>query len=500
MWRRTLPILVALWLAACTAAPTASPTPPTTGVEHLPTATASPRPATATRRPTITPTSGRTATPSASATVSATATPSITPTPPGIATAASLTPAPAAVCVPTDPDSGLLPTFLTPPEGHIDLSKLDLYLREAADYLDSVGPQGILTTLADLGQREGIDYVYVDLTNDGVPELALSLGLGRGPLTVFGCQAGHYQILLSIETDNFFSPDVLAAIDLDHDGQRELVTEALSCGLGACLAVNIWGWNGAGFESMVNTDLGFFTMIGGTFSDAPSAWVQDVDGDGFVEVLLTGGIPSGNERDFEGPWRVETDTYAWNGAWFVARTQAFTSPEYRFQALQDADLSVSEADYAAALANYLAVINDDTLDWWSPTKKDNWIANSETRWTNDPTPTPLPGDGGLERTQLSAYAYFRLALLHLLQGQPAEAQAAYDTLQAQYAASAAGRPYAELGAAFWSAYTADQSIPSGCAAAQAYAAVHPDLLTPLGSAYHGWQSPTYTPAMICPFP
>ena len=38
-----------------------------------------------------------------------------------------------------------------------------------------------------------------------------------------------------------------------------------------------------------------------------------------------------------------------------------------------------------------------------------------------------------------------------------------------------------------------------CAAAIGYAAAHPQILTPLGSDYHGAQSHRYVPADVCPF-
>jgi hypothetical protein len=89
-------------------------------------------------------------------------------------------------------------------------------------------------------------------------------------------------------------------------------------------------------------------------------------------------------------------------------------------------------------------------------------------------------------------------LLHLLQGQAAEAEVAYNTLQSQYA-TGAGQPYAELGAAFWTTYGLHQNLEAACRAARIYAELHADLLTPLGSDYHGWQSLNYTPEFICTF-
>ena len=52
---------------------------------------------------------------------------------------------------------------------------------------------------------------------------------------------------------------------------------------------------------------------------------------------------------------------------------------------------------------------------------------------------------------------------------------------------------------FWDAYQSSRRMYNACAAAIAYADSHPEILVPLGSDYHGWQSHTYTPADVCPF-
>jgi hypothetical protein len=56
-----------------------------------------------------------------------------------------------------------------------------------------------------------------------------------------------------------------------------------------------------------------------------------------------------------------------------------------------------------------------------------------------------------------------------------------------------------MATAFWDAYQSSGKMYAGCAAAIQYAAEHLDILTPLGSDYHGWQSHTYVPADVCPF-
>jgi len=48
-------------------------------------------------------------------------------------------------------------------------------------------------------------------------------------------------------------------------------------------------------------------------------------------------------------------------------------------------------------------------------------------------------------------------------------------------------------------FTSTQKMYDGCAAAIQYAVEHPEILTPLGSDYHGWQSHIYRPADVCPF-
>ena len=221
-------ILVALWLAACTAAPTASPTPPATAMAQLPTATASPRPATATRLPTITPTPSRTATHTRPPTATATITPSPSNTFDPQATVATATPAPAAVCPTADPNASPSLDFLTPPDGFYELGNSDSYQQQALDYLNLAGPDGIRLAMAAQGKIEGVDYAYADLTNDGVSEIVLPLGL----IHVFGCQEGHYKDLLTVGPTDILTPRIGGIADLNKDGLPELLTKSLTEAVG----------------------------------------------------------------------------------------------------------------------------------------------------------------------------------------------------------------------------------------------------------------------------
>ena len=104
-----------------------------------------------------------------------------------------------------------------------------------------------------------------------------------------------------------------------------------------------------------------------------------------------------------------------------------------------------------------------------------------------------------EYPRLAAYAYYRIMLLHLVQGQEAEAASTYQTLQETFGTDSYTAPYVEMASAFWERYQSTKKMYDGCAAAIQYVVEHPEILTPLGSDYHGWQSHIYEPADVCPF-
>jgi hypothetical protein len=114
--------------------------------------------------------------------------------------------------------------------------------------------------------------------------------------------------------------------------------------------------------------------------------------------------------------------------------------------------------------------------------------------------TPAPGaPEPTEYPRLAAYAYYRIMILHLMQNHESDASTVYNTLQEKFSNDPYGQPYVEMAIAFWNAYQSTHKMYDGCAAAIEYAAEHPDILTPLGSDYHGSQSHIYKPEDVCPF-
>ena len=120
------------------------------------------------------------------------------------------------------------------------------------------------------------------------------------------------------------------------------------------------------------------------------------------------------------------------------------------------------------------------------------------------TPTPFPTMPPVipdltEYPKLAAYSYYRIMLINIVQGSEAGANSTYNTLQQNFGNNPYGHPYVEMATAFWNAYQSAHKMYDGCAAAIEYAAGHPEILTPLGSDYHGGQSKIYQPEDICPF-
>lgn len=353
-----------------------------------------------------------------------------------------------------------------------------------------------------------------DLTGDGSQEMVFS---EFGKLFIYGCSAGKYKTIFELEGTQH-EPYVDEIIDLNKNGIPELIISNHERRY--FHSIRLIEWNESEFLSLIEIKvmnytytpagkISIYDWFGGTGFDYK---ITDITRDGFKEVIAVDEVPVDPSVLSSGlPWRNETLTLGWNGEHFVIiKKEQYTSAIYRFQAVQDADRLTLAQDYAEALRLYQNIIFDDHLDWWSKDRKfyeskttlDTWFHDAQ-KWfieTATPFPTLPPVSPDItEYPRLAAYAYYRIILLHTHLGQMDEAQTQYATLQAKYPAGSPGHPYAEMAAAFLDSYQSTQKMYNACAAAIAYADTHPEILTPLGSDYHGWQSHTYTPADVCPF-
>ena len=473
---------ISLTLSACGAAST-PPTPPAQ-----------------TGTPTITPTV--TQMPTANITPLPTI-PTITPTF-DVSTIVTVTPAEKAEC--PKEDFAIAPIFLNQcKDAHCD-DPNDLLASPLLNYLNAGGT--IQELAVKLKEYHGLNspgrfgeiseaLQVTDLTGDGVPEIAFVHFLWEG-LIVYGCHQGKYEILFTKRPDIFAQG--LRIQDLNANGIPEIILDEPNRGYTA--AISIYEWDGDNFVSLVKA---FYNGYEQEEFIAPNI-VQsisyiDKEKNGTIEIVINQGKPAKIDFVAKGlPWRDKTTTLSWNGKNFVITNDEYTTPEYRFQSIQDADIAVSEQKYERAIGLYIQAISNKNLEWFSLDRK-LYLKNTKFREDSPDffTPAPLPPIDPAEYPSLAAYAYYRIMLLHLVQGQEAEAASTFQTLQDTFGTDPYAAPYIEMTTEFWEAYQSTQEMYDGCAAAIQYAVEHPEILTPLGSDYHGWQSHIYVPADVCPF-
>lgn len=347
----------------------------------------------------------------------------------------------------------------------------------------------------------------IDLTGDGLSELIFT---ETDFVYIAGCKNGIFETFLEYKGTQR-TPAIKEIIDLNANGIPEIIT--LNAERHAFFSIRILEWDGAKFISLIKNVIAneTYDFIGGTAFDYT---IADINNDGLMEIIATDNDQFLYENLLGVPLRTFTITIGWNGENFVIENIEPTFPKYRFQAIQDADFYVRNWKYKQALELYQQAIFDNDLEWWSAERQEYEGYNAFNSYMEDwhngapialtETATPYPTMPAIkadltEYPKLASYAYYRIMLLHIVQGNLAKAETTYNTLQEEFFHDQYGAPYAEMARDFWQAYQQNQNMTDACGAAITYAAMHPEILIPLGSDYHGWQSHTYQPADVCPF-
>jgi hypothetical protein len=273
--------------------------------------------------------------------------------------------------------------------------------------------------------------VAVDLTGDDRAEIIVALWHAgettapAGDLLIFGQRDGSYALLYQEGYDPS-GPAVrlLQVLDANGDGCRDVIYTLGTCGAHTCFdSLEVLSWRETGFSSLMG---GRLDMPYPTYAVTPGR-IDARSG----SIASVGAEP---QRDYSEVWE-------WNGSVFTVTQQIWALPVYRYHALLDGDYALFAEDYPAAVAAYERVIGDDALQEWGA----------------------VSGvvDPGVERTQLAAFARWRLVLVHLRAGDLGSAQVAYDQLQAEHPAGAIGHDAAALAEVFWNAYVVDGSVVDG---------------------------------------
>lgn len=344
---------------------------------------------------------------------------------------------------------------------------------------------------------------FEDLTNDGVRELVVSHWTAPllGPLYVFGCVSGRWDVLLVVESMYEYAPSIEALRDVNSNGIKDLVVEQTSCHY--CTAVRVYEWTGARFEGLIrdwvfwpmNNELSEYDFA--ELTGYSSSSVADIDSDGFYEILLTGGTPSylAGYSGAEGPYREQTVVYKWTGSHYQFYSRDYADADFRYQAVQDGDAATEVGEYDKAIALYEDAVFDDALKSWSP---EAWQSLLEGVIATYPDISQLPYNE-TEYEQLAAYARYRIMLIHLKEGAEEEALALFETTLEPISQDSSAYLYRELAAIIWSSFHSTGSIGAACSAAIQFTSENPEILLPIsGDRYRMWDT-FYSPEMVCPF-
>lgn len=416
--------------------------------------------------------------------------PTITPTIPGLLAPPAECPAPGSPSLPAEP-----PTF----------SQFDEVI---AQYLSGGGAatiiEGRLAAWGAFTSYGGLVRADRDFTGDGVPEvLAVLMDPSEqefpypGDLYIFGCEGGAYRLLYQAgHASNRSAPLILNYnnSDINANQLNDLVYAVQTCDERTCeTSVEVVEWN----LTLGNFDTLLTREVNELFA---SAEVTDIEGDGIGEIVVTSGAVA---SEAAGPQRSTVTTLRWDGASYAVAEQETAGTEYRIHVIQEADEAFEAGDMQTAIAAYQRAIDEADLQSWT-----------------------YPD----EAAHLRAYSRFRQILAHVVQGNTAGAQAAYDALMSTYGRQPAAAPpgegdtpgegaeaqpptatptsaplsslnqpgsgFAEMARLFWLDYTVSRDAAHACQLVTSYARTSPASYEVLNS--FGYSSPTVTANDLCP--
>jgi hypothetical protein len=381
---------------------------------------------------------------------------------------------------------------------------------ETLEFLNQGGSLDVLlqTIISMYPNEAGSSDLFdrLDFNNDGQAELLLEIR----HLTVLGCSPdgnATYEIYGKFidEGDIVIPPRIETIQDLNHNGFPEMLLTSRAFGfLSTAILLRIVEWDGKGINSVVEVipsypyrsiaEIGFFGE--GIVYEKGSLELEDLDGNGTTEIIVNSGITGHPDTFAHGPWRAGKDILTWNGVAYTLLSSKIDPPQYRFQAVHDADQAALLGEYDEALRLYQEAISSDQLMGWSLELYHQQIELSYLGIESTPTPYPASPE---EYGHLAAYAHFRILLLHALRGNLLEAQAVYDTLQSKFQEGQPGYASAVLAQYFWRDFQETQDFGQACNQALASLGEQSVEIITWLSGFHGWQSPSYAPVDLCPF-
>jgi len=349
------------------------------------------------------------------------------------------------------------------------------------------------------------DIDIQELNKDNTPEIILRSRSTFKTLMLYSCIKGEYkeQLIRKEEGDVGLAEriEILAFDDLNQNDIPELVYKSSTCIWARCGSLFVVEWNGEKFVRLIkderwNEIVGYADMY-----NPKDIYLKDLDNDMILELVWTGELPPKGDKDYwvYYPQRLATHVYKWDGKNYSALPVTYTPPEFRFQAIQDGDRATLANDYEQALDLYELAINNNNLDWWTEERR-LYNLSQYGFTTCDGSPCPFPNPDPKERPVLSAYARYRIMLIHVLTDNLDEAEKNHQQLLLEFPVDNAGYPIAEMATLFWNEYQASTYISKACGASVNFIIGHRDILLLLSGNMTGQNIDYYRmPGEVCPF-
>jgi hypothetical protein len=441
--------------------------------------------------PTTTPTNSQTSTPE----YRSTPTPGLPPT---------LTPGPVEECpAPTHADAEI-PFTENPLEYE---SPILNYLRANGDLA------GAMPQITSLGRMSSEKFdaneaflMVADVTGDSIDEYILMVIQMMAPeknqnprsprhemvLFIFGCRALDYALHYSTITESDYlaysdgsldaSKTPIIIVDVNADGIMEVFYQyGFFFSPDSFRFFDVLEWDIGSFHSLI-------TEHGAIINPVNDPILEDIDGNGTLEILLTEDRSRWSNECDAGSVRDSTDILMWDGEYYQFMWTDPGVPEYRFQAAFDGDYYVTVGLFDRAESQYLQALNDPDLE---PFLWKDWAGNFGIFCAADWFPSE-PN----EPLYIRAYTRLRLLELYVYMGKMEEGEAVWQYVIG-HKATITENAYASLVQAFWETYQAGDNIGAACNLVSEMAVdMHEELFSWM---VYGYQNTGPAADTICPF-
>lgn len=331
--------------------------------------------------------------------------------------------------------------------------------------------QAVLQEWGALTETSGLVTDAYDLTGDGVFETIVVAGdpynvtvsPQPGQLLVFACHEGGYRLLYASDYGpGYGMPTILHVGDINADVQPELVFFQERCQSGSCVqSAQVLTWKPLQ-EGFVTLNVDTVGATDGRFS------IVDLDGDNVQEIMIQGGGISSDAS--AGPPRSSTTVWDWNGLNYVRALTRLDPPLYRIHAIHDGDQFLAAGDTQEAARMYREALENPRLGTWN-----------------------VPN----EQVLLRGYAWFKLIVAYVLEGQTSAAQDALTRLNEENPDELTSNLFVPIANAFWGRYQSTGVLHDACIAAAEMMALNPESVLFLNS--YGPANPIYQIPDVCPF-